>query len=340
LQKPDPNFFALNGCTGTAINFADSSHSDKSSFYAWNFGDNNSTTVKTISTKHVYQAIGNYKVVLTITNGLGCSDTQSHIVNIINYPKVGFKANAVCLGKATNFTNTSTGTGLTYVWDFGDQTALSKLQTPTHLYSSAGSYAVNLKTFNQYGCPDSISQNVIVNPLPDIQLWGYKKHGYQVTFQPQDTTIGSFVWHFGTGTNDSSSKKIPTFTYPSTPASYQVKLVVTSSSGCVAVRTDSVSVTKSGIESIANTFKGVNVYPNPFEGSTSISYHLASQSEVNIGIYDASGKLIARLRDGTFPAGDYSDIFDAKKYQVSEGIYFLKMYVNDKYYTTKIVNLK
>jgi hypothetical protein len=104
--------------------------------------------------------------------------------------------------------------------------------------------------------------------------------------------------------------------------------------------TDSVSVSKSGIASIPNTFVGVTVYPNPFENSTNISYRLSTQSKVVVGVYDAQGKLVANLRNGTYPSGDYSDALDANKYQLMEGVYYLKMYVNDRYFTTKIVNLK
>jgi PKD repeat protein len=341
IPKPNPDIFAANGCTGQSVTLSDSSHSDKSSLYTWDFGDKTSASIKAVSTKHSYKTAGSYKVVLSIENGGGCTDTQSHVITIMDFPKSSFTASTVCQGKATIFTNASTGTGaLVYGWDFGDNTKPSTVQNPTHTYAIAGTYIVKLLVANKNYCLDSSSVSTIVNPSPIINPWTYKKHGYEVTFIPADTTIGNFDWHFGTTTNDSSSKKSPLFIYPSNDATYTVSLTVKNTNGCVATRTDTVSVSKSGISEPGNTFENVTIYPNPFEGSTSISYTLTSNSKVSIGIYDAQGKRVAQLKDGNYPAGNYNETFEAKKYQVEEGVYFLKMYVNDRYFTTKIVNLK
>jgi len=342
LPKPNPNIHAPNGCTGQTITLSDSSHSDKNSVYTWDFGDGTTpATIKTVSTKHTYTKAKNYKAILSITNGNGCTDTQSHVIIIMDFPKAGFTATTACQGKPTNFTNTSTGTGtLGYVWSFGDGSPLNITLSPSYTYATGGAFVARLRVVNLNGCIDSSSVNVTVNPSPVINPWIYKKHGYQVTFIPADSSIGNFNWHFGTSTNDSSSAKKPTFIYASTDATYTVKLTVTSTFGCIATRTDTVSVTKSGISFQGNTLKGVSVYPNPFEGSTNISYKLLSKSKVSIGIYDVQGKEIARIKNGDYPAGDYIDTFDAGKYGLSEGIYFLKMYVNDKTFATKLVNQK
>src|SRR6185369_11575182 len=107
------------------------------------------------------------KVILSITNGNGCIDTQSHVISILDFPKASFTATSVCKGKTTSFTNASTGKGaLTYSWDFGDNSKVSTLQTPTHVYASAGTFNAVLHTINANGCLDSSTSNVIVNPLP------------------------------------------------------------------------------------------------------------------------------------------------------------------------------
>ena len=48
------------------------------------------------------------------------------------------------------FSDTSTGDNLTYLWDFGDGQTSSE-QNPTHEYSSAGDFTVSLTTTNNYG---------------------------------------------------------------------------------------------------------------------------------------------------------------------------------------------
>jgi len=69
-----------------------------------------------------------------------------------------------------NFTDTSTGTTpLTYAWDFGDGTVDSTIKDPSHEYTMAGTYTVNLTVANAAGIDSEIKPDFItVNPPPDI----------------------------------------------------------------------------------------------------------------------------------------------------------------------------
>ncbi len=49
-----------------------------------------------------------------------------------------------------NFSNTSTGDNLSWLWNFGDGTT-STQQSPTHTYQAVGNYTVALTTTNNYG---------------------------------------------------------------------------------------------------------------------------------------------------------------------------------------------
>jgi len=48
------------------------------------------------------------------------------------------------------FSDTSTGDNLTYLWDFGDGRTSTE-QNPSHEYTVAGDYTVSLTTTNNYG---------------------------------------------------------------------------------------------------------------------------------------------------------------------------------------------
>ncbi|MEM7346162.1 MAG: PKD domain-containing protein, partial [Chloroflexota bacterium] len=65
------------------------------------------------------------------------------------------------LGQVTSFTNTSTGSGLTYQWDFGDGSPIVTDANPTHTYSAAGSYTVILTVTNSDGS-DTFNRSVII----------------------------------------------------------------------------------------------------------------------------------------------------------------------------------
>ena len=79
-----------------------------------------------------------------------------------------------CLGNATTFTNTSnsfTGglTNLTYEWDFGDGTT-DNSTNPTHVYSSANEFYVNLTTIYSNLCENTYLDSVRINN-PQGQLF-------------------------------------------------------------------------------------------------------------------------------------------------------------------------
>jgi hypothetical protein len=64
-------------------------------------------------------------------------------------PKAGFSF--VVAGKTVTFTDESTGTGLTYSWDFGDAST-SSLRDPVHPYAAAGTrYVVKLTITDALG---------------------------------------------------------------------------------------------------------------------------------------------------------------------------------------------
>jgi carboxypeptidase T len=77
-------------------------------------------------------------------------------------PVAGFTSSSPdALGSATTFTNLSTGTDLSFEWDFGDGSPLSNEENPVHTYTAAGSYTVTLAVTNSVGS-DLIMQVVEV----------------------------------------------------------------------------------------------------------------------------------------------------------------------------------
>ena len=77
------------------------------------------------------------------------------------------------------FTDQSTGTSpLMYAWDFyNDGTVDSTIQNPSHTYSSAGTYTVNLTVTNGAGSDSEVKTSYItVNPVP-IDEWTITLNG-------------------------------------------------------------------------------------------------------------------------------------------------------------------
>ncbi len=85
------------------------------------------------------------------------------------------------------------------------------------------------------------------------------------------------------------------------------------------------------------------MYPNPFNPSTTIPFTLVSQEGVSLRIYDASGKLVRTLVDEVMPAGVHQTVWDGRDNSGSRaatGVYFVRFATGDYLVTRKLVMIK
>jgi len=92
--------------------------------------------------------------------------------------------------------------------------------------------------------------------------------------------------------------------------------------------------------SFDNSDMEINVYPNPYSISTNISYEIMKNSKVKIEIYSSLGKLVAVLADENQSIGTYKYKFNARDYGHSSGVYHLKMTIDNKVFTKKLVEVR
>lgn len=84
-------------------------------------------------------------------------------------------------------------------------------------------------------------------------------------------------------------------------------------------------------------------YPNPFNPTTTISYEVSGDADVQISIYDARGSLVTRLVDEHRVAGSYRVVWDGSDISgqpVASGLYFCRMMVGDALSTSKLALIK
>jgi PKD repeat protein len=157
--------FSSNVTTGYApsnVAFTDTS-TGKPTSWKWSFGDGTSSTIK--SPVHKYSKTGKYTVSLTVTSATG-SDTITKpnyiVVNALRPPIATFSASPTS-GKApltVRFTNKSTGSPMSFFWDFGDKST-STAKNPVHKYTKVGKYTVILTVENSAGINISKKTNYI-----------------------------------------------------------------------------------------------------------------------------------------------------------------------------------
>jgi hypothetical protein len=82
----------------------------------------------------------------------------------------------------------------------------------------------------------------------------------------------------------------------------------------------------------------MDIYPNPFKESAQISFVLTGDATVSLSVYGATGNVIGVLQDNvSAKAGVYSYTLNNKDYNLTPGLYFVQLQVNDKVYIEKLV---
>lgn len=81
----------------------------------------------------------------------------------------------------------------------------------------------------------------------------------------------------------------------------------------------------------------VNVVPNPFEGSTLLSYYLPEAQEVAYTITSLQGQRIAAVHLGDQAAGTHNVVIDATEAHLAAGIYLLQLRAGDHLVVKRLV---
>lgn len=84
-------------------------------------------------------------------------------------------------------------------------------------------------------------------------------------------------------------------------------------------------------------------YPNPFNPTTTISFSLPKEENIELTIYNIKGQKIKTLYSGTVDEGRHSMVWegkDANDKSVSSGLYFYQLKIGNKVLTRKMLMLK
>jgi len=207
------------GCRPLNVNFY--SISTPGVQLIWDFGDGQQGFAEELI--HTYDTSGVFRVKLLAVGSCG-RDSAFTNINVFPKPKANFTVKNPCVGKTTQFINASTN-GNSFIWDFGDGSAHSSLQNPTHVYTVVGPYVVKLIVSNANGCVDSIETTIGVTTQPtagfaveDLDLC----QNEPVILRNTAQNGNNFIWYFGNG--ETSTDVVPNYTYPN-PGTYTITQV-------------------------------------------------------------------------------------------------------------------
>ncbi|MFC2130963.1 T9SS type A sorting domain-containing protein [Bacteroidota bacterium] len=179
-------------------------------------------------------------------------------------------------------------------------------------------------TFEDNGCSNSVVDTIVVFPLPDKPIITENNKKLLSSEAEQ------YQWYFNGFPIPNADKR--EYNPGWDEGEYQVE--ITDENGCKNM-SDPYHYDPTGIEGNM-VKKRLTVIPNPFTGTTTISYAINSPGEVHIAISDLMGKEVAKPAEDAFmEAGQHSIEFDAS--ELPAGIYFCTLRAGGYTETVKMV---
>ncbi|MBN1965160.1 MAG: PKD domain-containing protein [Anaerolineae bacterium] len=296
---PDASFTAdpTGGAAPLDVSFNASASTDSDGTiaqYEWDFnGDLTYDETNTAATaSYQYDSDGNYTVTLRVTDNEGATDTATTNISVVTThdpPTANLTVNPASGApplKVTLWNTGSTGTGITFDYDFdGDGTYEITGDTDNHVqhtYDTEGVYHPVLRVVDDVSATDTDTKTVTVSsgPLPptaDLTVTpGEGNPTLNVSLDASGSTsatgtINKYEWDWeGDGTYDSDTGTTSTTTHNYTkPGYYSPTVRVTDTSALTGTASDSVTVhgwsvvvvDKSGQNGMKNSLCVINGHP-------------------------------------------------------------------------------
>ena len=211
----------------------------------WNFGNGVTSTSADASQTVVYENNGSIAVDYTITLNAwtveGCASQQTATVSVYPQIQAVFADPADYCSPATVQFISSSVNANSVQWNFGNGT-VSSVPAPTGYFTNdTGSpvdYTISLLATSTYGCVDSVSQVLTVNPTPVINFVPSTFGAcapLNVEFTNNSQFANEIVWSYGDGSTSTTLETVHSHLFENfgtTPDIATVTLSAVSAQGC------------------------------------------------------------------------------------------------------------
>jgi PKD repeat protein len=302
--------------------------------YQWFINGSPAGTNQTITSS----ISGIYKIV--VTNSFGCIATDSVNITVASVINADFNApSIVTVGQSVNFTDASTGTITSWIWNFGDNN-YSTQQNPVYTFTQPGEIPVFLVVSNGL-CTDTIVKiiqvqldcaNLGLNADFDLNPDTLDLNSNSLAEFTNTSTNGltsQWIFHDGQVLNDWNVSKA----YLSEGV-YTIKLIVRNYN-CVDSIEKQIVVIKPSLISKDKIFNTLNVlaYPNPTQGLIYLNFDQTLQN-FQTELFDLNGKSYSFSTEQI-----NSTTFKLDLSKLSSGVYVLKLHASDSQTIIRIIKL-
>lgn len=188
------------------------------------------------------------------------------------------------------------------------------------------------ETNNWAATPITLTQQI---PGPTASFT-YSTTASTVQFNNPPSVTNTYQWYFGDGAT--STTQNPSHTYTTT-GSFAVTLIVTNDCGSDTT-TQIINILTIGINEPVAATLGYNVYPNPVNENTMVTYFLTEKSTVEFELFNTLGQKIYSVSRSNQAEGGYEFNLNLRSLNLENGIYILQMKTDKKSASIKLTVAK
>ncbi len=165
----------------------------------------------------------------------------------------------------------------------------------------------------------------------------------KINNQPGEFTfsdsIGNFEYKLPAGIYDVYAERV----FYEDVIEYQIEVIDGQFTQLDIPMYESVDIEENTVPNSSSQIINLSNYPNPFNPTTTISFDLASESNVNITVYNVKGQKVKQLVNDQLSAGQHSIVWNGKdnnNKSVASGLYFYKISTGKSTSMKKMLLLK
>jgi hypothetical protein len=225
-------------------------------------------------------------------NKNGCTATDSVHMLVASVPRVNLREDTIICEKTSLTLEALTSNKVEFIWSTGD-TSKSIQVNPI----AETTYKVLVK--NDGNCQDSAEVTIGLDPLPSIDINFSITQG-KTTFSNKTKDADEHKWVFGDG--EESADKSPFHKYQDT-GTYTITYTATNKCGPVDT-TFQLENYWVGVPHVGLNL-AFRVYPQPADKNVRIELAGKNSSEINIKLFDMSGKMVLQQSNQVMTDGSY-----------------------------------
>lgn len=347
-------------CANGTVTFSDNSQNATPTGWAWSFTGGSPSSSTASNPVITYPTPGVYPVTYTATTSAGSNSiTKSSYITVLSavaghqtfwnegfesvasFPSTEWNADNIGGGNTWSVGSVGyTGTKSAKMNNFGNTAnEVDELVGPSvnidSIYDLMGAASVTFKVAYQQKATTNIDKLQLLTSIDCGATWVSKWSKQGTTLATTTTGTSAFTPSSTTQWRNETVNLISLLGQKN--VKFKFKFTSDASAPGNNLYVDDINI--NGINAIAPAIENVldmNIFPNPTEGSSSISFNLDAKHNVQLFVSNVLGQTVETVAKGEMSTGEY--VFKLNKdLKYKSGIYLVNLLIDGKMFTRKLI---